>query len=144
MAGATGGGFLWPSPIYEPAAQGSLGRAGLPAASSLPANAPLSDSSGSNTVAPGMMGDRLQESRPGNVFLTTGTDVKTRDGDKVGTVDELVVDPERGKVTEMIVKKGLFGGKEIRIPTQFIDEIDDDTVYVALDKERLERFTVER
>jgi hypothetical protein len=44
----------------------------------------------------------------------------------------------------MIVKKGLFGGKEIRIPTQFIDEIDDNTVYVALDKERLERFTVER
>jgi sporulation protein YlmC with PRC-barrel domain len=138
MAGATGGGFLWPSPIYEPAAQGSLGRAGLPA------EAPLSDSSGSNAVAPGMMGDRLRESRPGNVFLTTGTDVKTRGGDKVGTVDELVVDPERGKVTEMIVKKGLFGGKEIRIPTQFIDEIDDNTVYVALDKERLERFTVER
>jgi len=138
MAGATGGGFLWPSPIYEPAAQGSLGRAGLPA------DAPLSDSSESNSVAPGLMGDRLRESRPGNVFLTTGTDVKTRGGDKVGTVDELVVDPERGKVTEIIVKKGLFGGKEIRIPTQFIDEIDDDAVYVDLDKERLERFTTAR
>lgn len=137
MGGATaGGGWLWPAPIYEPAAQGSLGRAGLPA------EAPLADRSGD--VAPGMMGDRLQESRPGNVFLSTGTDVKTRGGDKVGTVEELVVDPERGKVTEIIVKKGLFGGKEIRIPTQFIDEIDDDTVYVALDKERLERFTVGR
>ncbi|MHB8648482.1 MAG: PRC-barrel domain-containing protein [Thermomicrobiales bacterium] len=136
MAGATGGGFLWPAPIYMPAAQGSPGRAGLPA------DAPLADSSGSNAVAPGMMGDRLRESRPGNVFLSTGTDVKTRDGDKIGTVDELVVDPQRGKVTEMIVRKGLFGGKEVRIPTQFIDEIDDDTVYVALDKERLERFTV--
>jgi len=90
------------------------------------------------------MGDRLQEARPGNVFLSTGTDVKTRDGDKVGTVDELVVDPTRGKVTEVIVKKGLFGGKEVRIPTQFIDEIDDDAVYVALDKERLERFTIDR
>lgn len=138
MAGMGGGGFLWPAPIYEPAAQGSLGRAGLPA------DTPLANSSGSNPVAPGMMGDRLQESRPGNVFLTTGTDVKMRDGNKIGTVDELVVDPERGKVTEMIVKKGLFGGKEIRIPTQFIDEIDDDAVYVTLDKTRLERFTVER
>ncbi|MCA1666077.1 MAG: PRC-barrel domain-containing protein, partial [Thermomicrobia bacterium] len=110
----------------------------------LPADAPLADSSGSNAVAPGMMGDRLQESRPGSVFLTTGTDVKIRGGDKIGTVDELVVDPQRGKVTEMIVKKGLFGGKEIRIPTQFIDEIDDDAVYVTLDNERLARFTVER
>lgn len=136
MGGLGGGGYLWPAPIYEPAAQGSLGRAGLPA------DAPLADSSGSNAVAPGMMGDRLRESRPGDVFLSTGTDVKTRDGDKVGTVEELVVDPERGKVTEMIVKKGMFGGKEIRIPTQFIDEIDDDAVYVAVDKERLERFTV--
>lgn len=138
MGGVGGGGLLWPGPVYEPAAQGSLGRAGLPAA------APLADSGGTNNVMPGMMGDRLQESRPGNVFLTTGTDVKMRGGDKIGTVDELVVDPERGKVTEMIVKKGLFGSKEIRIPTQFIDEIDDDAVYVTLDKERLERFTVER
>jgi len=138
MAGTASGGFLWPAPIYEPAAEGSLGRAGLPA------DAPAADSSGSNAVAPGMMEDRLRESRPGNVFLSTGTDVKTRDGDKIGTVDQLVVDPQRGKVTEMIVKKGLFGGKEVRIPTQFIDEIDDDTVYVALDKDRLERFTVAR
>lgn len=138
MGGATaGGGLLWPAPIYEPAAQGSLGRAGLPA------EAPLANRGETGgEVAPGMMGDSLRESRPGNVFLSTGTDVKTRDGDKVGTVDQLVVDPERGKVTEMIVKKGLFGNREIRIPTQFIDEIDDDAVYITLDKERLERFTV--
>lgn len=138
MGGATAsGGWLWPAPIYEPADQGSLGRAGLPA------DAPLADRSGGE-VAPGMMGDRLQESRPGNVFLSTGTDVKVRGGDKIGTVDELVVDPERGKVTEIIVKKGMFGGKQVRIPTQFIDEIDDDAVYVALDAQRLERFTVDQ
>jgi sporulation protein YlmC with PRC-barrel domain len=136
MGGATGGGLLWPAPVYMPAAQGSLGRAGLPAEEPIPGDA------GGSEVVPGMMQDRLQESRPGNVFLSTGTDVETRDGDKVGTVDQLVVDPERGKVTEMVVKKGMFGGKEIRIPTQFIDEIDDDAVYVALDKDRLERFTV--
>jgi len=119
------GGVLWPAPIYEPA------------------DAPVA-ASGSTVVAPGMLEDRLRESRPGSVFLSTGTDVKTRDGEKIGTVDELVVDPKRGKVTEVIVKKGLIHHKEIRIPTQFIDEIDDDAVYVALDKERLERFTVEQ
>jgi sporulation protein YlmC with PRC-barrel domain len=134
--GAAAGGWLWPAPIYAPADQGSLGRAGLPA------QAPLANNSAGGEVGPGMMQDSLQESRPGSVFLSTGTDVKTRDGDKVGTVDQLVVDPERGKVTELIVKKGLFGDREIRIPTQFIDEIDDDAIYVALDKERLERFTV--
>ena len=137
MGGATGGGLLWPSPVYMPATQGSLGRAGLPAQAPLGGGA-----AGGNEVAPGTMGDQLQESRPGNVFLTTGTDVKTKGGDKVGTVDQLVVDPERGKVTELIVKQGMFGGKEIRIPTQFIDEIDDDAIYIALDKDRLERFTV--
>lgn len=139
MAGA--GGWLWPAPIYEPAAEGSLGRAGLPAATTTAGTA--TDTS-SRAVAPGMMGDTLEESRPGNVFLHTGTDVKTRGGDKIGTVEQLLVDPERGKVTEMIVKGGLFSGKEIRIPTQFIEEIDGDAVHVALDKDRLERFTVER
>ncbi len=137
-SGGLAGSLLWPAPIYEPAntsTRGSLGTS---------SDAPLADGDMTEEVMPGMMQDRLQESRPGNVFLSTGTDVKTHNGDKVGTVDELVVDPTRGKVTELIVKKGLFGGKEIRIPTQFIDEIDDDAVYVSLDKERLERFTVDR
>jgi sporulation protein YlmC with PRC-barrel domain len=138
MAGmGAGGNWLWPAPIYEPANQGSLGSAGLPAS-----DAPL-PGGGSREVAPGTMGDRLEESRPGNVFLSTGTDVKTRDGEKIGTVEELVVDSARGKVTELVVKKAHFGGKEIRIPTQFIDEIDDDTVYVSIDNSRLERFTVD-
>jgi sporulation protein YlmC with PRC-barrel domain len=133
--GASNGGLLWPGSVYEPANEGSLGRAGLSASSS--------GEGQTQNVAPGMMSDSLQEARPQSVFLTTGTDVEALDG-KVGTVDELVVDPQRGKVTEIIVKQGLFGGKEIRIPTQFIEEIDGDAVHIALDKARLEKFTIDR
>lgn len=122
------GGMLWPAPMYEPAATTGYATA---------------ESSTATNVAPGAMTDTLAEARPNSVFLTTGTDVEGTDG-KIGTVDELVVDPKRGKVTELIVRKGLFNGKEIRIPTQFIEEIDDAVVHVALSKERLERFTVEQ
>lgn len=122
------GGLLWPASVYEPAT--TTGYA-------------TTNTSTTTNVAPGAMTDTLAEARPNSVFLTTGTDVVGRDG-KIGTVDELVVDLKRGKVTELIVRKGLFNGKEIRIPTQFIEEIDDAVVHVALSKDRLERFTVKQ
>jgi len=63
----------------------------------------------------------------GDVFLTTGTDAKDRDGDKIGTVEEPAVGPKRGKVTEIIAKQEPFDGKEVCIPTQFIVEIGELT-----------------
>jgi uncharacterized protein YrrD len=129
-----GGGWLWPASQYEPAPAD-------PTAQSTAATAADGDSS--NIVLPGLLDDALAESRPGTVIISPGTDVKTRDGDKIGTVDDLVVDPKRGKVTEIIIKKGLINHKEVRIPTQFIEQIADDGVHVALDKERIERFTVD-
>jgi uncharacterized protein YrrD len=128
-----GGGWLWPASHYEPAPED-------PAAQNTAVTAV--DDGSSNVVLPGLLDDALAESRPGNVIISPGTDVKTRDGDKIGTVDDLVVDPKRGMVTEIIIKKGLINHTEIRIPTQFIEQIADDGVHVTLDKARLERFTV--
>lgn len=125
-AGLGGGGWLWPASAYEPAQSPQ-------SPTDAAADAPRSPFS--------TMDERVEDSRPGRAFLSTGTDVVAH-GDKIGTVDELVVDERTGKVTELIVKKGLFGGKEIRIPTQFIESIGDDAVHVALDQSRLERFTV--
>lgn len=123
---AYGGGYLWPESRYEPGERTQVGTGDNP-----------------TTSAPGTMESAMEESRPNSVFITTGTDVKTRDGDKIGTVDELVVDPQRGKVTEIVVKQGLFGTKHVRIPAQLIDEIDAEAVYVSGTKERLERYVVD-
>jgi uncharacterized protein YrrD len=129
-----GGGWLWPASHYEPAAQSGAVQ---------PTDATAADGDSSNIVLPGMLDDALAETRPVDVIISPGTDVKTRAGDKIGTVDDLVIDPKRGKVTEIIIKKGIINHKEIRIPTQFIEKIADDGVHVVLDKERLERFTVD-
>lgn len=123
---AYGGGYLWPESRYAPGDRTQVGTGDTP-----------------TTTPPGMAESAMEEARPNSVFLTTGTDVKTRGGEKIGTVDELVVDPERGKVTAIVVKQGLFGNKHVRIPAQVIDEIDADTVYIAGTKERLERFVAD-
>ncbi len=123
---AYGGGYLWPDSPYEAGGRTQVSTGENPAVS-----------------PPGTMDAAMEESRPNSVFINTGTDVKTRGGDKVGTVDELVVDQARGKVTAIVVKQGLFGNKHVRIPAQLIDEIDADAVYVTGTKESLERYATD-
>ena len=129
--GFGGGGVLWPGPLYSTAAppETTTGLDGGAAADA-------------TTYPNGTLADRMERSRPDDVFINTGTDVKSGDK-KLGTVDELVVDMHSGKVTELIVKRGLFGGKELRIPTQFIESIGGDAIYVTLDDARIAQFTVD-
>lgn len=129
--GFGGDGVLWPGPLYSTAAppETTTGLDGGAAADA-------------TTYPNGTLADRMERSRPDDVFINTGTDVKSGDK-KLGTVDELVVDMHSGKVTELIVKRGLFGGKELRIPTQFIESIGGDAIYVTLDDARIAQFTVD-
>jgi len=127
----SGGGVLWPGPLYSTAAP--------PETTTGPDGGAAADAT---TYPDGTMADRMERSRPDDVFINTGTDVKSGDK-KLGTVDELVVDKHSGKVTELIVKRGLFGGKELRIPTQFIESIGGDAIYVTLDDARIAQFTVD-
>ncbi len=53
-----------------------------------------------------------------------GMDVRTGEG-KVGTVDELVVDPDSGNITHLLMRKGhLWGKKDVAIPVTAIDVVD--------------------
>jgi sporulation protein YlmC with PRC-barrel domain len=62
-------------------------------------------------------------------------DVLTGEG-KVGTVDELVVDPDSGNITHLLMRKGhLWGKKDVAIPVTAIDLVDDEEVYLKIDKE---------
>jgi len=128
----SGGGVLWPGSTYNAAPPTAVGT-GLNADAAANADAD----------AAGTVMDPMERSRPDDVFISTGTDVVVAVSEKkLGTVHELVMDTQSGKVTELIVRRGLLGGKELRIPIQFIESVGSDAIYVSLDESRLEQFTV--
>jgi sporulation protein YlmC with PRC-barrel domain len=80
--------------------------------------------------------DEVQERNvpKGEFALYSGMRVEACDG-KVGKLDELVLDPQSGEVTNLLLREGhLWGKKEVAIPVSAIDFADTDTVYLRLDQ----------
>jgi sporulation protein YlmC with PRC-barrel domain len=70
----------------------------------------------------------------GELALSRGMAVKSKGSKKVGQVDGLVVDPDSGEITHLLMREGhLWGKKDVALPVSAIDFLDADTVYLKLD-----------
>ena len=49
--------------------------------------------------------------------IELGARVLTAEGDEIGTIDKLILDPEGGDLHAIVVRKGLLFGRDIEIPT---------------------------
>ncbi len=66
-----------------------------------------------------------------------GARVEATDG-PVGQVDDLLVDPTTEQITHLVLRKGHpWGQKEVTIPVSEIDHVEEDVVYLKLDKKAL-------
>jgi hypothetical protein len=75
---------------------------------------------------------------PGELAVRRGARVEASDG-PIGRVDEFLVDPETCHITHLVMREGhLWGTKDVAIPVSDIVRLDEDTVYVRLDKESIE------
>jgi hypothetical protein len=75
---------------------------------------------------------------PGELAVRRGARVQASDG-HVGHVDEFLVDPETCHITHLVMREGhLWGTKDIAIAVSEIVRLDEDTVYVRLDKASIE------
>ena len=71
---------------------------------------------------------------PGELAVHRGARVEATDG-MVGTLGEFLVNPSTGHISRLILMEGhLWKKKEVSIPVSAIDLIDEDTVYLNLDK----------
>ncbi len=74
----------------------------------------------------------------GELAVRRGARVEAVDG-RVGHIDEFLVDPVDGHITHLVLREGhLWGQKDITIPVSQIDRIEEDTVYLSLDKRDVE------
>ncbi|MFN2176318.1 MAG: PRC-barrel domain-containing protein [Anaerolineales bacterium] len=77
---------------------------------------------------------RLENIPLSELAIRRGADVHATDG-YVGKVDEFIVNPENGHITHLILRKGhLWGEKEVTIPVSEIDRINENDVFLKMDK----------
>lgn len=70
----------------------------------------------------------------GEMAVRRGAEVEATDG-YVGKVDEFVIDPTDGHITHLVVREGhLWNKKELTLPLSSIERMDEDEVYLNLDK----------
>jgi uncharacterized protein YrrD len=79
---------------------------------------------------------------PSRPSIKKGDTVKDRDGDMVGTVEDIRFDEKTGEVLSFIVKAGagldrLFGGKVAEISRDDILRITQDEVRLGIDREEI-------
>ena len=74
----------------------------------------------------------------GELAVQPGARVEATDG-HVGQVDEFLVDPLDEHITHLVLRKGHFWGrKDVTIPVSQIDRLEEETVYLKLDKRSIE------
>ncbi len=70
--------------------------------------------------------------------ITYGLTVYAADGEKLGKVKELVVDPRHRVVTHLVVQQGLFFTHDRLITAEHIKATDENGVYLSCDSNELE------
>ena len=74
----------------------------------------------------------------GEIAIRRGTPVRATDGE-VGKVDEFLVDPENDTISHLVLREGhLWGKKDVTIPVSEIDKINEEAVYLKLNKKAIE------
>lgn len=73
--------------------------------------------------------------------LKKGADVYTRDGDKAGTIERMVMNPRTGELTHVVVEKGFLFTKDYVVPVDHIEMTSEDRVTLTVaDEDRFEPF----
>jgi len=75
------------------------------------------------------------------VNIELGADIYGSDGEKLGVVDSLVVEPGSGVIESVIVRKGFFFPTDKILPADVVRQIDSDGVHVSLSKADVEQLT---
>jgi hypothetical protein len=74
----------------------------------------------------------------GEFALQRGARVEATDG-YVGQIDELLINSNSMQVTHLVLlERHIFQKREITIPVSQIDHIDEDTIYLKLDRQSIE------
>ena len=91
----------------------------------------------------GPVGDEVatmhREQDLGSAVVEEGSTVKSRDGEKLGEVHRLEFDPDTGRPTMLVIRKGFLFTEDVEVPANLISSVDDDVVYLDVRHDELEQ-----
>jgi uncharacterized protein YrrD len=73
--------------------------------------------------------------------IDLGADIIGKNGDKLGVVDSLVVEPDTGETQSVIVRKGLFFPTDKIVPIDLVTGVEDGKVHVDLSSDDAAKLT---
>lgn len=73
------------------------------------------------------------------VSLKEGTNVISSDGEHVGDVERLFVEPDSNRATHFVVTHGLVFKERKLVPTQWVDTVAEDEVHLLVSSKLLEQ-----
>jgi uncharacterized protein YrrD len=73
------------------------------------------------------------------VPLKEGTDVISSDGEHVGDVERLILEPASNQVSDFVISQGLFFKERKLVPASWIQSVEEDKVYLVVPSRLLER-----
>ncbi len=74
------------------------------------------------------------------MHLTKGADVYSAQGDKLGTLNRVIIDPNTRKVTHLVVEKGLLFNTNKIIPIEQVDPQNEEKIVLTSSEHDLKEF----
>jgi sporulation protein YlmC with PRC-barrel domain len=74
----------------------------------------------------------------GTIALREGAQVITAEGESVGTIEQVLTDPLADRVTHFLISQGLLFPEKKLIPMNWVSEVNEDEVRLAVGKRTLE------
>ena len=84
------------------------------------------------------MDEKIGDASNSSRNMTKGTPIFCTDG-PVGEVHDVLIDPETERPTHIILREGILVIKEINIPVNYVQKVEDDRVLLKVNKEKIER-----
>jgi len=81
------------------------------------------------------------EQETATVNIELGSDIYGNDGEKLGVVDSLVIEPDNGAISSVIVRKGFFFPTDKILPANAVTSVDEQGVHVNVSKDDVEQLT---
>lgn len=73
------------------------------------------------------------------IALQEGTDVISSDGEHVGDVERLLIEPESNKATHFLISQGMLFKDRKLVPVHWVRSVEEDKVHLAVSSRLLER-----
>lgn len=126
--------YVWPPDSWVAPYGWPMGAVLWPA--SLDAGFPFDTSRTVETV-PAEAQAALQREAEHQAVIGPGAEVVSADGERVGEVHTLAIDPDTNRPSHLVVRRGVLFTEDVEVPSEWIDELGDHRVSLNVDKATL-------